>query len=129
MFHPKKENEELFDLEVPYLNVIDALMYLSNCTRPDITFSANLLARYSSASTRRQWNGIKHILWYLRGTSDMGLYYSKESKLQLIGYADAGCLSDPHRARSQTWYVFTYGGTTISWRSIKQTMVAISSNH
>ena len=59
----------------------------------------------------------------------MGLYYSKESKLQLIGYADAGCLSDPHRARSQTWYVFTYGGTTISWRSIKQTMVAISSNH
>ena len=26
-------------------------------------------------------------------------------------------------------YIFTYGGTTISWRSIKKTMVATSSNH
>ena len=49
----------------------------------------------------------------------MGLYYSKESKPQLIGYVDAGYLSDPHKDQSQTGYVFTYGGTTISWRSIK----------
>ena len=59
----------------------------------------------------------------------MGLYDSKESKSQLIGYVDAGYLSNPHKARSQTGYVFTYGGTTISWRSVKQTMVATSSNH
>ena len=26
-------------------------------------------------------------------------------------------------------YAFTYGGTTISWRLIKQTMIATSSNH
>ena len=44
----------------------------------------------------------------------MGVYYSKESKSQLIGYADAGYLSDPHKAQSQMGYVFTYGGTTIS---------------
>ena len=59
----------------------------------------------------------------------MSLYYSKESKSQLIGYANEGYLSDPHKARSQTGYVFTYNGTTISWRSVKQTMVATSSNH
>ncbi|XP_070005936.1 uncharacterized protein [Nicotiana sylvestris] len=29
---------------------------------PDITFSVNVLARYSSAPTRRHWNEIKHIL-------------------------------------------------------------------
>ena len=49
LFHPKEDNEELFSLEVQYLNAIDALMYLANCTRADITFSINLLARYSSA--------------------------------------------------------------------------------
>ncbi|KAM3303166.1 hypothetical protein P3S67_014196 [Capsicum chacoense] len=43
--------------------------------------------------------------------------------------SDAGYLSDPHKARSQTGYVFTYGGTTISWRSTKQSIVATSSNH
>ncbi|KAL6329080.1 hypothetical protein AAG906_007370 [Vitis piasezkii] len=128
-FRPKKENEELLGPEVPYLSEIGVLMYLANCTRLDIAFSVNLLARYSFALTKRHWNEIKHILHYFRGTSDMGLYYSKESKSQLIGYADAEYLSDPHKTRSQTGYVFTYGGTTISWRSVKQTMVATSSNH
>ena len=31
-FQPKKGNEELVGLEVPYLNAIGALMYLSNYT-------------------------------------------------------------------------------------------------
>ena len=128
-FRPKEENEELLGLEVPYLSAIGALMYLANYTRPDIAFSANLLARYSSALTKRHWNGIKHILRYLCGTSDMGLFYSKAMEPQLLGYADAGYLSDPHKARSQTGYIFTYGNTAILWRSVKQTMVATSSNH
>ncbi|CAA7049826.1 unnamed protein product [Microthlaspi erraticum] len=38
-------------------------------------------------------------------------------------------LSDPHKARSQTGYVFTIGGTAVSWRSQKQTLVATSSNY
>ncbi|GJR90393.1 retrovirus-related pol polyprotein from transposon TNT 1-94 [Tanacetum coccineum] len=41
----------------------------------------------------------------------------------------AGYLSDPHKARSQTGYVFLNGGTAISWGSQKQTLVATSSNH
>ncbi|GJU89384.1 putative RNA-directed DNA polymerase [Tanacetum coccineum] len=41
----------------------------------------------------------------------------------------AGYLCDPHKARSQTGYVFLNGGTAISWRSQKQTLVATSSNH
>ena len=128
-FRPKEENEELLGPEVPYLSAIGALMYLANYTRPDIAFSVNLLARYSSAPTKRHWNGIKHVLRYLRGTCDMGLFYSKTLEPQLFGYADAGYLSDPHKARSQTEYIFTYGNTAISWRSVKQTMVATSSNH
>ena len=129
LFRPCEKSEELLGPEVPYLSVIGALMYLANCTRPDIAFSVNLLARYSSAPTRRHWKGIQHILRYLSGTTDMGLFYSNKSKEKLLGYADAGYLSDPHKARSQTGYVFNYNGTAISWRSVKQTMVATSSNH
>jgi hypothetical protein len=128
-FRPKEEDEELLGPEVPYLSAIGALMYLANYTRPDIAFSVNLLSRYSSSPTRRHWNGVKHILRYLRGTTDMGLFYPKVSKLELIGYADAGYLSDPHKGRSQTGYLFTSGGTAISWRSVKQTLTATSSNH
>ena len=128
-FRPKEEDEELLGPEVPYLSAIGALMYLTSGTRPDIAFSVNLLARYSSAPTQRHWNGVKSILRYLRGTTDLGLFYPNGSKSELIGYADAGYLSDPHKARSQTGYVFTLGNTAISWRSVKQTLVATSSNH
>ena len=41
-----------------------------------------------------------------RGIIDIGLFYSKESKQQLLGYANVGYLLDPHKARSQTKYVF-----------------------
>ena len=128
-FRPKKKNEELLDPEVPYLSAICALMYLANYTRLDVAFSVNLLARYNSAPTKRHWNGIKHILRYLHGTSDMGLFYSKEMEPQLLGYADAGYLSDPHKSRLQIGYIFTYGNTARSWKSVKQMMVATSSNH
>ena len=104
-------------------------MYLATCTRPDIDFPVNLLVKYSYAPTQRHWISIKHILRYLKGASDMGLFYSKESKQQLPEYADAGYLSDPHKGRSQTGYVFSCNGAATSWKSVKQTMVATSSNH
>lgn len=130
-YRPKGDDEMVLGSEVPYLSAIGALMYLAQCTRPDIAFSVNLLARYSSAPTSRHWTGVKHILRYLRGTTDMGLFYSSEltNAPSVVGYADAGYLSDPHQGRSQTGYVFTCGGTAISWRSTKQTLVATSSNH
>ena len=81
-FHPKEENEALLSPEVPYLSAIDALLYLTQCTKLDIAFLVNLLARFISAPTRRHWNGVKHILHYLCRTTDLGLFYSKESTLK-----------------------------------------------
>ena len=113
-FRQKEEGEELLGPQYPYLSAIGALMYLANGTRPDIAFVVNLLARYSSAPTKRHWNGIKHILRYLRGTEDLGLFFKKNADITLVGYADGGYLSDPHKAISHTGYVFLYGGTAIS---------------
>ncbi|GJU28213.1 retrovirus-related pol polyprotein from transposon TNT 1-94 [Tanacetum coccineum] len=84
---------------------------------------------YSSCPTRRHWNGVKHILRYLQGTKDMGLYFTNLSNTSLVGFADARYMSDPHNGISQTEYVFTSIGTAISWRSVKQTITTTSSNH
>ena len=94
-------NEEILGPEVPYLSAIGALMYLANHTRPNIAFAVNLLARYDSSPTQRHWNGLKHILRYVKGTLDMRLFYPNENKTDLIGYADAGFRSDSHVGRSQ----------------------------
>ena len=129
LFRPLEEGEEVLGPEFPYLSAIGALLNLANCTRPDIAFSVNLLARHSAAPTVRHWTGIKHLLRYLQGTIDLGLFYERGAASKLIGYADAGYLSDPHRAKSQSGYVYTYGGTAISWKSVKQSLTATSSNH
>jgi hypothetical protein len=50
-FRPRQEGEEVLGSEYPYLSAIGALMYLSYNTRPDITFTVNLLVRYSAAPT------------------------------------------------------------------------------
>jgi hypothetical protein len=139
-FRPKGDDEEILSPECSYLGAIGALLYLAQCTRPDISFAVNCLARHSTAPTRRHWNGIKDIFRYLSGTMDMGLFYPYASSSEstplgtrnnatLVGYADAGYLSDPHKGRSQSGYVFTIGNTAISWRSRKQTLVATSTNH
>ncbi|XP_035834140.1 secreted RxLR effector protein 161-like [Helianthus annuus] len=128
-FRPPKDGEEILGPEIPYLSAIGALMFLASHTRPDISFSLNLLARYSSCPTKRHWNRVKQIFRYLQGTKDMGLYFTNQSKTALVGFADAGYLSDPHTGRSQTGYLFTSGGTANSWRSVKQTITATSSNH
>ena len=65
-FRSCEENEEILGFEFSYLSAIGALMYLDNCTRPDISFAVNLLARFSSAPTKRHCKRIKHILRYLR---------------------------------------------------------------
>ena len=100
-FRPLEDGEKILGPEVPYLNAIDTLLYLAQCTRPDIAFLVNLLARFSSAPTQRHWNEIKHLFHYLRGTKDLGLYFSKSNNFSgLLGYTNVGYLSDPHKARS-----------------------------
>jgi hypothetical protein len=105
--------------KVPYLSAIGALIYIANCTRPDIAFAVNLLTRYSTTPTQCHWAGVKNIFRYLIGTIDFELFYKINQDKTLIGYSDAGYLSDPHEARSQTGFVFLHGGTTILWKSSK----------
>ena len=111
--------DDILGTEVPYLNAIGALHYYANCTRSDIAFAVNLLARFSASPTRRHWNGIKHTFLYLQGSQDLGFLYTRNQDMTLVGYSDVGYMSNPHNARSQIGYVFLCGGTAISCKSIK----------
>ena len=50
-FRPLEDGEKILGPEIPYINAIGVLLYLAQCTRPDIAFSVNLLARFSSTTT------------------------------------------------------------------------------
>lgn len=128
-YRPCEEEEEPLSEQYPYLAAVGGLLYLATSTRPDIAFAISVLARHSSRPTLRHWNGIKHLLCYLKGTEDLGLHYTRSMDPKLVGYADAGYKSDPATSKFQTGYVFLRHGAAISWKSVKQTITATSSNH
>ena len=68
------ENSGYMDIEL-YQSVVGKLLYLSTCTRPDITFAVSSVARYTAKPTVDHWKAVKHILRYLAGTINHGLLY------------------------------------------------------
>jgi hypothetical protein len=48
------EGDEPADL-TPYQEIIGCLQWLAGCTRPDISFTASLLARYNSNPSEAHW--------------------------------------------------------------------------
>lgn len=127
-YRPCEEEEEEVDRQ-RYLAAVGALLYLATHTRPDISFAVSVLARHSCKPTHRHWQGIKHLMRYLRGTEDLGLHYTKDSNPDIVGYADSGFKTDEANGKSQTGYIFLKNGAPISWKSVKQTITATSTNH
>nr|GFA04336.1 hypothetical protein [Tanacetum cinerariifolium] len=76
-----------------YRSMIGALMYLT-LSRPDIVHATCVCARYQAHPTEKHLKEVKRIFRYLWGTVNMGLWYTKDSGFELIGFSDAdyvGC--------------------------------------
>ena len=128
-YYPREEEEEEVVDKQRYFTAIGAFTYLTMHTRPNIGFATSILARHSQNPTARHWNGVKHLMRYLRGTEDLGLFYRKCENPETTGYADSGFRTDEVAGKSQTGYIFIRDGAPISWKSVKQTMTATSTNH
>jgi hypothetical protein len=105
-------------------------LFLANSTRPDIAFTVNRLASYTANPSLQHFAAVKRILRYLAGTVDLGITYSKNSNNitdnSFYGFADAAFANhDDHKSTSG--YVFLASGGAITWKSKKQTTIALSS--
>ena len=111
-----------------YAELVGALLWVSNCTRPDVTQAVNLLARYMSCPTEQHWVLALGVLRYLNSTSELGLCLGGDTagKVDLITYCDADYAGDIDTRRSTTGYVVTANGTAVSWQSKLQPTVARS---
>ncbi|GJZ05285.1 hypothetical protein Tco_0538560 [Tanacetum coccineum] len=69
-----------------YRGMIGILMYLTS-SRPDIVFAMCMCARYQAKPTEKHLHAVKRIFRYLRGTINMGLWYSKDSCIALTTFA------------------------------------------
>nr|GEZ60188.1 hypothetical protein [Tanacetum cinerariifolium] len=79
-----------------YRSTIGSLMYVTS-SRPDIMFATYMCARYQANPNEHHVSAVKRIFRYLKGTINLGLWYSKDSGFDLTAYSDAdhaGCHLD-----------------------------------
>ncbi|KAI3755705.1 hypothetical protein L1987_55511 [Smallanthus sonchifolius] len=119
----KNRGEPVNQLE--YSRIIDSLMYLMSCTRPDLAYAVSKLSRYTSNPSSIHWNCVFRLLRYLRYTREYGLHYNRYPAV-IEGHCDANWISDTNDSRATSGYVFTLGGAAILWKSSKQTVIARS---
>ena len=125
---PSSEEERTRMEKTPYRKAVGCLIYLVNCTRPDIAFAVSLLSRFCNDPGPKHWEGVQHVLQYLKGTQYHGLVYQKSNKgVVLSGYSDSDWGSDMERRRSTSGFVFLMSGAAVSWHSKLQKSCAQSS--
>ncbi|KAI0499188.1 hypothetical protein KFK09_020090 [Dendrobium nobile] len=120
----KVEKQEMD--KIPYASAIGSLMYAQVCTRPDIAYIVGMLGRYLSNLGIDHWKAVKRVMMYLKRTKDFMLTYQRSDHLEIVGYSDsdfAGCLDS---RRSTSGYIFMLAGGAVSWKSVKQTLIASS---
>ncbi|KAG1650492.1 hypothetical protein FOA52_009541, partial [Chlamydomonas sp. UWO 241] len=123
----RKDSDNLLGTS-QFAELVGSLLYLSNCTRPDITYAVNKLSRYMSCSTPQHMQAALSVLRYLSGTAGLGLLYgpSADGSKPVKGYGDADYAGCVDTRRSTTGFVVTYNGTAVSWKSTTQQTVSRS---
>ncbi|GJR78123.1 hypothetical protein Tco_0148908 [Tanacetum coccineum] len=119
-----------------YCGMIRSLMYLTS-SRPDLIYAVYLCARYQAKPTEKHLSAVKRIFRYLKGTINMGLWYSKDTDMSLITYSDTdhtGC-QDTRRSTSggaqflaKNTAVLTESRQTSYWRIGEPTRAIQASN-
>jgi hypothetical protein len=112
----------------PYCAVVGKCMYLSTCTRPDISYAVRELARFMSNFGPLHCKAAKHLLRYLRRTRARGIIYGDIANHTPIfrSFADSDWgMSDSRK--SVSGYLVECGGGPIAWSSKQQAIVALSS--
>ncbi|GKE35526.1 hypothetical protein Tco_1454848, partial [Tanacetum coccineum] len=109
-----------------YRGMIDSLMYLT-FSRLDLVFAVFMYVRYQARPTKKHLHAVKHIFRYLKGTANMGLWYSKDTSIALTAYTDADHAGCQDTRKSTSGSAQFLGDRLVSWSSKKKKSTTISS--
>jgi hypothetical protein len=110
-----------------YRRMVGKLLYL-NTTRPDIAFATQQLSQFMHAPTTIHFNAACRVMRYLKNNPGQGLFFSRDSEMQLMGYSDADWAGCVDTRKSISGYCFFIGKSLNSWRAKKQANVSKSSS-
>ena len=100
--------------EKKYRGMIGSLLYLT-ASRPDILFPTCLCARFQSKPKESHAKAVKRIFSYLKGTQNMGIFYSNQSSFNLSAYTDTDFGGSRTDRKSTSGSCYFLGHSIISW--------------
>lgn len=121
----KAESEPEIDATA-YRRCIGCLRYLLH-TRPDLAYAVGVLSRYMQSPRESHDQALKQVLRYVKGTTNLGLFFRRDESSKVIGYSDSSHNIDIDDGRSTSGHIFYFGSSPITWTSQKQPNVALSS--
>jgi hypothetical protein len=108
-------------------------------TRPDITYTVNVLSRFGNDPGIPHVKAVKHVIAYIAGTLDYCLtFYAKcspgsslnvpidNTQVQLVAYVDADLGGNRDNGHSQTGYCIFIFRSLIAWSSTDQGSISLS---
>nr|GEW89299.1 hypothetical protein [Tanacetum cinerariifolium] len=113
--------------QTKYRCMVGALMYLTT-SRSGIVHATCYFAHYQARQTEKHLKEVKRIFRYLKNTINMGLWYPKDTGLELTAflYSDhAACLDS--RKSTSGGIQLVGGDNLVSWSSKKQDCTSVSS--
>uniref|UniRef100_A0A803KP57 Reverse transcriptase Ty1/copia-type domain-containing protein n=1 Tax=Chenopodium quinoa TaxID=63459 RepID=A0A803KP57_CHEQI len=105
---PQSKEEEKDMAHIPYTSAVGSVMY-------------DMMSRPGKV----HWEAVNWFLRYLKGTSSVCLEFGRDANRN-VGFCDSDYGGDLDDRKSTSDYVFTLGGTAVSWQYSIQVVVAIS---
>ena len=104
-----------------YRQSIGSLMYLMN-TRQDMCFSMNTLSQYLVKPKRVHLIVAKHVMRYLKGTTNLGHYYGRDHDYIFYGYTYSYWVGSVADRKNTPGGCYGLGSSMISWFSKKHSV-------
>jgi hypothetical protein len=107
-----------------YTQIIGLLMYLTN-TRPDICFVVNTLSQYLVEPRSVHLVAANHVMRYLKGLLDYGLYYTGDNDFKLFSYTNLDWFGSALDRKSTSGCCFSLGSAMTSWKIMKKSSISL----
>jgi hypothetical protein len=100
-----KLDGEKLDKNTEYRQIVGSLLYIANCTRPDISASVSILSRKVENPKDVDLLEARRVIKYLLHTKDLRLHMNFINNKSLLCYVDADWGEDRTDRKSQSGYV------------------------
>ncbi|KAG5860655.1 hypothetical protein JTB14_020971 [Gonioctena quinquepunctata] len=107
-------NEECLPNNEKYRRAVGVLLYLSTVSRPDIATGVGYLTRRVSNPRQIDWNAVKRMIRYLKGTNNFKLKMKSDVNMILKGYVDSDWAGDVFDRKSVSGFVLFLGKNHLS---------------